>query len=547
MNVDSPNIVNENNSSKGDLTYDAVAPVGDVSPITSNAHRGLRMRHLQLIAISGAIGSSIFVSIGGPLTEGPLALLIGVSIWSTVIWAVSNFLVELSTLLPVDGGFVTYATRFLDPALGFALGWNYFITQVALICNELTAFNVLVEYWAPDLNPAVCISAGLAGLLAVQVVNVRVYGETEFWISIFKIFMIIGAFLFTFITMLGGNPLHDRYGFRFWRDPGLFAGETAKDRAYGVWHALQWGAYGIVGPDYIALVAGETKDPRRVLPKAYRSTIYRILAFYVGGALAAGINAPYNDPDLLGASKTTRSPYVINMTRLGIPILPSILTAGLLLALFSSASSMAFAASRTLYSLGLQHQAPRFVTRTNKYGLPYVCVLITLSLSCLSYLAVSSGTSTVLSWLINLTTATQLVTWIVIAATFLRFRIGMKAQGLGLDWLPARGLFPRACAWYTLVWSIFALVFSGYSFFGPGEFDVPDFLFTYGAVFIFIACFIGWKIKGIRHSRQLFGIPPTEMDFQTGLAEIEALTYAAEEKRVGQPRSRLQRLNDKVF
>ncbi|WVQ77773.1 hypothetical protein IAR50_007463 [Cryptococcus sp. DSM 104548] len=534
--------------------FEVDGSAGGGLPPKTHSHRGLRPRHLQLIAISGAIGSSVFISIGSPLTGGPLALLIGVSLWATVVWAISNFLVEMSTLLPVDGGFIHYSSRFLDDSVGFALGWNYFVTQVALIATELTSFNVLVAYWAPDLNPAICISVGLVLLLAVQVVNVRVYGETEFWISILKVFLIIGMFIFTIVTMLGGNPLHDRYGFRYWKTPGTFAGSSATDRAYDIWHAVQWGAYGIVGPDYIALVAGEVKDPRRVLPKAFKSTIYRIIAFYVGGAFFVGINAPYDDANLLSASSSTaKSPYVINMTRLQIPVLPDILTAGILISLFSSGSSMAFAASRTLYSLGLQGQAPKFVTRTNKNGLPYICVLITLALSCLSYLAVSSGTNKVLTWLINLTTATQLITWMVAAGSYLRFRVGMKAQDIGLDSLPARGFIPRFSAWYTLVWSTFALVFSGYSFFGPGEFVATDFIFTYGAVFIFIGCYIGWKIKGFLRNRRhgaffsWAGVKARDMDFKSDVEEIEAITLEAEERRAGKPPSRYGDLKRRVL
>ncbi|KAK6904382.1 hypothetical protein I204_07014 [Kwoniella mangroviensis CBS 8886] len=304
-------------------TFDtAEAPAENI--FSNHAQRGLKMRHLQLIAISGAIGSSVFLSIGSPLTGGPLALLIGVILWSTVVWAISNCLVEMCTLFPVEGGFVYYATRFLDPSLGFSLGWNYFLCQVSLICGEFTSMNVLVAYWAPDLTPAVIISVGLALLLFVQVFNVRVYGETgksdlymfssphgsltpvnnfaQFWISIGKIFMIFGAVIFTFITMVGGNPKHDKYGFRFWKDPGPFADSSGVDRAQAIWHAVQWAAYGIVGPDYIALAAGEVQNPRRVLPKAFNSTIYRILGFYVGGAFFAGINASSNDPSLLGST-----------------------------------------------------------------------------------------------------------------------------------------------------------------------------------------------------------------------------------------------------
>ncbi|KAL1407891.1 general amino acid permease agp2 [Vanrija albida] len=507
------------------------------------------MRHVQLIAISGAIGSSVFISIGNPLTGGPLALLIGVSVWSSVVWALSNCLIEMCTLLPVDGGFVHYADRFLDPAVGFSLGWNYFISQVALICSELTAFNIIVAYWDPNLNPAICIATGLVLLVIVQVVNVRVYGESEFWISILKVFMIFGAFLFTIITMCGANPIHDRYGFRYWKDPGPFASSTASGRAYDVWKALQWGAFAITGPDYIALVAGEVKHPRRVIPKAYRATIFRIIAFYIGGAFFVGINAPSNSHSLLSATtKTARSPYVINMTRLKISsALPSVLSAGLLISLFSSGSSMAFAASRTLYALAIQGQAPKFVARTNRHGLPYVCVLITLALGCLSFLALSSGTSKVLVWLINLTTATQLLTQIVVAASYIRFRAGMKAQNLGRDFLPAKGYLQPWSAWYVLFWASFALIFSGYFFFAPGKFSVTDFLFTYGAVFIFIALFILWKCKGARHVDQPFGIPAIGMDFTSNLQELDEMTRMEDEKWASEHAGLIDRIVDRIF
>ncbi|WVW79256.1 hypothetical protein I302_101223 [Kwoniella bestiolae CBS 10118] len=528
-------------------TFDtAETPREDI--FTNSAHRGLKMRHLQLIAISGAIGSSVFLSIGSPLKGGPLPLLIGVSLWSTVVWAISNCLVEMCTLFPVEGGFVYYATRFLDPSLGFSLGWNYFICQVSLICGEFASMNVLIAYWAPDLTPAVCIAVGLALLLFVQVFNVRLYGETEFWISIGKIFMIFGAFIFTFITMVGGNPKHDKYGFRFWKDPGPFAADSGVDRAQAIWKAIQWGAYGIVGPDYISLVAGEVQNPRRVLPKAFNSTIYRILGFYVGGAFFAGLNAAANDPALLGGTGAAKSPYIINMDRLGIKILPSILVAGLLISLFSSTSSMAFAASRTLYLLGLEGHAPRIVTRTNKYGLPYVCVLVTLALGCLSFMALGSGSATVLSWFINLTAATQMVTWIAIAASYIRFRAGMKAQGLGNEYLPAKGHLQPLSAWWALVWATFALIFSGYYFFAPGTFAVADFLFTYAAVFIFIALSIGWKINMvIRKGQTWFGIKASEMDFKSGIAEIEEMTVVAEEKWRNEKRTKLDKFVDKIF
>lgn len=110
--------------------------------------------------------------------------------------------------------------------------------------------NVVVSFWAPDLHPAIVISAGLVVLMAINGLNVRYYGEVEFWISILKVLLMIGLFLFTFITMVGGNPLGDRYGFRYWRDPGLFAKSDVVGRLKGIWASVMWGAFAIVSQGY---------------------------------------------------------------------------------------------------------------------------------------------------------------------------------------------------------------------------------------------------------------------------------------------------------
>lgn len=223
--------------------------------------------------------------------------------------------------------------------------------------------------------------------------------------------LIIGLFLYTFIGMLGGNPLHDRYGFRFWRDPGAFASDDAVDRLKGVWRSVTWGTFAIAGPDFISLVAGEVKNPRRVVPRAYRTIIWRVLTFYMGSALCVGINVAHTDPALLGGPNShgaAKSPvslqsrasqlmshgqYVISMNRLSIPVLPDLVNALVLTSVFSTGSSYVFASSRTLYSLGIAGQAPKFVTLTNRRGVPYVAVLIILVASGITYLSVSNGTA----------------------------------------------------------------------------------------------------------------------------------------------------------
>ncbi|WVR07309.1 hypothetical protein IAU60_004350 [Kwoniella sp. DSM 27419] len=524
--------------------------------LADDPHRGLRMRHVQLIAISGSIGSALFVSIGNPLTSaGPLGLLLGIAIWCAVVWCASNCLIEMTCLLPVDGGFIQYAHRFVDKSFGMALGWNYVITQLALICFELVSINVIVEYWTTSLHPAILISAGIVALFIINIWSVRWFGEIEFYISVTKLFLMIGLAFYTFITMVGGNPLGDKFGFRYWKTPGPFGGETNFRKVLtGIFDSVSWATFAVVGPDYISLIGGEVKNPRRILPKAFNSTIYRILFFYLTGALSVGIVSSSTDKSLLGAIAAgapgaAKSPYVISMNRLGIPVLPSLVNALILISIFSTGNSFTFVASRALFSLAQKGQAPAVLKRVNRHGVPWVAVCVTLAVSCLSYLSVSSGTVKVLNWWINLVGSAQLVSWTCIAITYLRFRSGLKAQNLlHTGFLPNKGYLQPFSGWYVLVWSPIVFFFSGYFLFFPGAFAAPDFVFVYGSIFIFAAILLGSKIYEavVKKDARLF-IPASDIDFVTDVDHIDALTAASEAKRAAKPQTRMQKISDFFF
>ena len=210
--------------------------------------------------------------------------------------------------------------------------------------------------------------------------------------------------------MLGGNPLGDRFGFRYWNEPGAFAeyyktGDTGK--FLGFLSALIAASFTIAGPDYVSMAAGETINPRVVLPKAYNGVFYRLTAFFVLGVLCVGILVPYDDETMAAAFDNDKpgaaaSPYVITMDRLHIPILPHIVNAVVLTACFSAGNSYVYCASRSLYGLALEGKAPRVLTKCTKQGVPVYCVAVVLLIALLSFLQVSNGASVVLNWFVNL-------------------------------------------------------------------------------------------------------------------------------------------------
>ena len=247
------------------------------------------------------------------------------------------------------------------------------------------------------------------------------YGEVEFWAALGKVLLIIGLIIFTFITMLGANPLNDRYGFRYWKDPGSFAelyytGDLG--RFLGFLQCLIQAGFTIAGPDYVSMAAGETENPRKVLPRAYNAVFYRLTTFFVLGSLCVGIVVPHNDPELVDAFTKAKpgaaaSPYVVAMNRLQIGVLPHIVNAMVLASAFSAGNSYVYCATRSLFGLALEGKAPRFLTKCTKSGVPIYCVAVVLCIALLSFLQLGENSAIVLQWFVNLVTASQLLNYAV--------------------------------------------------------------------------------------------------------------------------------------
>ncbi|KAH7414049.1 amino acid permease/ SLC12A domain-containing protein [Phaeosphaeria sp. MPI-PUGE-AT-0046c] len=511
-------------------TFDGAHPrrssvVGSVREVGDNTHRKLKSRHIQLIGIGGTIGTALYVQIGrGLMNGGPASLFLAFTLWCTVILAVTISIAEMVTYLPISSPFIRFAGRFVDDAFGVAAGWNFFIFEAALVPFEIVACNVIIGFWSTAVPTGAIIAIVIVLYGVINLMAVKWYGETEFWAAIGKVLLIIGLLIFTFISMLGGNPQKDRYGFRYWKNPGSFTElyyEGQLGRFLGFLQCLIQASFTIAGPDYVSMAAGETENPRKVMPRAYNAVFYRLTAFFVLGSLAVGINVPYNDPDLIAAFKLGKpgaaaSPYVIAMNRLRIEGLPHVVNAGVLASAFSAGNSYVYCASRSLFGLALEGKAPKFLTKCTKQGVPIYCVAFVLMVALLSFLQLGNNSAIVLNWFVSLVTASQLINFSVICFTFLRFYKACEAQGLDRRTLPYVGMFQPYAAWYALICTFIMTFVGGYTVFLKGMWDVPNFLFSYLMVFLFPILFVGWKfLKRTKWHK------PHEVDLVTDLAEIE--------------------------
>ena len=436
---------------------------------------------------SGTIGTALYVQIGrGLLNGGPASLFIAFSLWCTVILAVTLCMAEMVTYLPISSPFIRFAGRWVDDAFGVAAGWNFFIFEAALVPFEIVACNVVISYWSTAVPVGGIIAIVLFLYLVINIMAVKWYGETEFWAALGKVLLIIGLIIYTFIVMLGGNPLKDRFGFRYWKNPGSFTElyETGDlGRFLGFLQCLIQASFTIAGPDYVSMAAGEAENPRVVMPRAYNAVFYRLTTFFVLGSLCVGILVPYNDPELVGAFRDGKpgaaaSPYVVSMNRLNIPVLPHIVNAGVLASAFSAGNSYVYCASRSLYGLALEGKAPRFLTKTTRNGVPIYSVIVVLMIALLSFLQVSNNSAKVLNWFVSLVTASQLINFSVMCFTFIRFYKACQAQGISRDTLPYKGFWQPYAAYYALVCTFVMAFVGGYTVFLDGFWDVPNFLFS---------------------------------------------------------------------
>ncbi|KAF2014106.1 general amino acid permease-like protein AGP2 [Aaosphaeria arxii CBS 175.79] len=478
---------------------------GVVTENSDDLQRHLGNRQIQLIAIGGSIGTALFVSIGGALNKaGPLGMLLAYTGYSCILAMINNCIAEMGTYMPITGGFIRLAGHWADEALGFAAGWNFFLYEALLIPFEITALNLVLTFWRDDIPVAAVCAACIVLYAACNILAVKVFGEAEFWLSGGKVVLIFMLFSFTFITMCGGNPKHDAYGFRYWRDPGPMA-EYLSTGALGRWEgflgALWAAGFCIVGPEYISMVSGEAKRPRVYIKNAFKTVYWRFCIFFITGALCVGIILPYNDPSLVkvlkggeGGGTAAASPYVIAMSNLAVPVLPHITNALLLTSIFSAGNTYTYCATRSLYSLSIEGRAPKFLRKCLKNGVPIYCFIIVMAFPFLSFLSVSDGSAKALTWITSLITAGGMLNYIGITLTYLAFYRATKAQNFDRNALPYTGWFQPYCAWIGLIWEIGMVCCYGYSVFLPGMWTVQDFFFSYTMVFLYPILYFGWKL-----------------------------------------------------
>ncbi|OBA22665.1 hypothetical protein METBIDRAFT_75879 [Metschnikowia bicuspidata var. bicuspidata NRRL YB-4993] len=488
--------------------------------------KGLKNRHIQLIALGGAIGTGLFVGSGAALYMcGPAALFLSYIILSFVVWFVMNMLAEMATFLPVPGaGAQQFINDYTDPSIGFALGYNYWYGFTFLVAAEVVAAALIIQYWTTEVNIAVWISIFLALAVFVNMCPVKAYGEVEFYFSGIKLVSITGLIILGVVLFFGGGPNHDRLGFRYWTNGEAFhehlvPGSTG--RFLSVWTALIKAGYSfIMSPELIVACSGETSNPRKALPRCANQFVYRLAFFYILGSLVIGVIADSTSELLNGSgSDVSASPFVLGIQNAGIPVLNHIINAVVLTSAASAGNSFFYASTRTMYSLSKKGLAPKIFTTVNRWGVPYYSVMLTFVVSCLAYLNVSSSSTQVFAWFSNLTTISGFVSWIFVAFAYIRWKKGIVAQNLE-DRVPYKTWGQPYGAYFVIIFIGLISITNGYAVFF--DFNAADFIAAYITLPIVFFLYVGHRSYSYFYlGRKRWLNPPEEFDF----SKLEMVEY----------------------
>lgn len=485
---------------------------------TANSHlkHKLKNRHIQMIAIGGAIGTGLFVGSGGSLnTGGPAALILGFGIIGIMLFCTIHALGELAVTFPISGAFSTYSTRFIDPAWGFAMGWNYALEWIVVVPVELVAASITIGYWNSTINPDAWVAIFFVVIAAINLFGVRGYGEAEFVFSIIKVAAVIGFILLGLVLDVGGGPSHEYIGNRYWNNPGALANGFK-----GVCSVFINAAFSYSGTELVGLAAAETENPRKALPRACKQVFWRILLFYIIALTFVGLLVPYTDKQLLGASSVdiTASPFVLAINNAGIKVLPSIINVVILISVMSVGNSAVYGSSRTMAALAEQGFAPKIFGYIDRAGRPLVSIIITLAIGLLCFLAGTKQQGIVFDWFMAISALCVLFTWASICFCHIRFRRALKVQGRSTDELAFTSLVGVWGSWFGVIINVLIIIAQFWIALFPigGEPNANSFFMAYISVPLVAACFIFWKL----FKRTKF-LRAHEIDVMTGRRELD--------------------------
>jgi amino acid transporter, AAT family len=375
--------------------------------------RGLKNRHIQLIALGGAIGVGLFYGSASTIQMAGPSVVLGYLIGGLIIFAIMRALGEMAVAEPVSGSFSHYANRYIGSFAGYLTGWTYWFMWVVVGMAEITVVGVYVNYWFPDIPQWASALAALLLITGINLINVKAYGEFEFWFAIIKVVAIIGMIIagLAMIIFGIGNDGHALGLSNLWAHGGFMPNGIK-----GLMLSLVMVMFSFGGVELIGITAGEADKPKQTIPRAINGVIWRILIFYVGALGVMMILYPWNQVG------TNGSPFVLIFDKVGIPAAGGIINFVVLTAALSAFNSGLFSTGRMLYNLSLQNNGPKFFGKLNKNSTPSRGIIFSSFFLLIAVFLNYVVPEKVFTYISAVATVAVVTNWTIILVSQMKFR-----------------------------------------------------------------------------------------------------------------------------
>ncbi|WON77870.1 amino acid permease [Serratia sp. UGAL515B_01] len=381
--------------------------------------RGLKNRHIQLIALGGAIGTGLFLGIAQTIKMAGPSVILGYAIGGFIAFLIMRQLGEMVVEEPVAGSFSHFAYKYWGDFAGFASGWNYWVLYVLVAMAELTAVGIYIQYWWPDIPTWVSAAVFFLVINAINLSNVKVYGEMEFWFAIIKVVAIIGMILFGGYLLFSGMGGPEATITNLWAQGGFFPNGFT-----GLVMALAVIMFSFGGLELVGITAAEADNPGKSIPKATNQVIYRILIFYIGSLAVLLSLYPW------GKVVEGGSPFVLIFHALNSNLVATVLNIVVLTAALSVYNSCVYCNSRMLYGLAKQGNGPKALLKVDGRGVPIIAIGFSALATALCVLINYLIPGRAFELLMALVVSALVINWAMISLAHLKFRAAKNREGV---------------------------------------------------------------------------------------------------------------------
>lgn len=389
-------------------------------------HRSLTPGQMSMIAIGGAIGTGLFLGSGFAIGFAGPSVLLSYAIGALIAIALMGCLAEMTVAHPTSGSFGAYAEHYISPWAGFMVRYAYWACMVFAVGTEVTAIALYMKYWFPEVPGWFWIASFSAALVLINTFSVKVFGVVEYWFSLIKIaaivgFILLGAYVVfvapTSVAAIGGTA--QEAGFHLYTDHGGFFPHGV----WGMWVAVIIAIFSYMSIEMIAVAAGEAKDPETAVTSAFRSTIVRLVLFYLLTLALMLAIVPWTE------ASHDKSPFIMVMEAMKIPGAAGVINFVVLVAALSSMNSLLYITARMMFSLSRAGYAPKLLGQVNQRGVPLAALLVSTVGIALAVLLSVIYPNASFAIMMAISMFGALFTWMMIFVTHYFFRRHWKMHG----------------------------------------------------------------------------------------------------------------------